>query len=44
MLVGELADIMEEIEIENKDFKKNVLLLHRMVYGNFQIMKLLKKW
>jgi len=24
MLVGELADIMEEIEIENKDFKKNV--------------------
>jgi hypothetical protein len=24
MLTGELADIMEEIEIENKDFKKNV--------------------
>ena len=24
MLTGELADLMEEIEIENKDFKKNV--------------------
>ena len=24
MLTGELADLMEELEIENKDFKKNV--------------------
>lgn len=24
MLKGELADLMEEIELENKDFKKNV--------------------
>ena len=24
MLTGELADLMEEVEIENKDFKKNV--------------------